>query len=313
MGQYPFKISDFKLQKKTDSVTGEIIDYGVKMVGAPLEWGETKGESIKVGIIDTGVDCKHPDLKNRIVKTRNFVDPDPESMCDENGHGTHVAGIVAASLNNFGVVGVAPACDLYIAKAFLPDGNADSDAIRNALIWLTEEQVHVINMSFASKEYDPSYHEQIKEAYQAGITLVCAAGNSGALPGDTIGFPAKFEECISVTAVDVTKQHAKYSSRGQRADIAAAGTNILSCYPGGKFARLSGTSMATPIISGAAALLHKKAYNRMQRCLTPEEMRLVLSIYTEDLGGFGRDVEYGNGLFSFGRLNKMSENIKRIL
>lgn len=63
------------------------------MVGAPLEWGETKGESIKVGIIDTGVDCKHPDLKNRIVKTRNFVDPDPESMCDENGHGTHVAGI----------------------------------------------------------------------------------------------------------------------------------------------------------------------------------------------------------------------------
>lgn len=313
MKQFPFRISDFKLQKTTDTIAGEIIDYGVKMVGAPLEWGETKGETIRVGIIDTGVDRTHPDLKNRIVKTRNFIDADPRSMCDENGHGTHVAGIVAASLNRFGVVGVAPACDLYIAKAFLPDGNTDGDAIRRALEWLTEEQVHVINMSFASDEYDPAYHAQIKAAYEQNITLVCAAGNSGSLPGDTIGFPAKFEECISVTAVDITKQHAAYSSRGRRADIAAAGTNILSCYPGGKFARLSGTSMATPIISGAAALLHKKAYNRMHRYLSPEEMRLVLSIYTEDLGGFGRDTEYGNGLFSFGRLNKMSDNIKRIL
>ncbi len=313
MGTYPFQISDFKLQKTTDFVAGEVIDYGVKMVGAPLEWGETKGESVRVGIIDTGVDPNHPDLKNRIVKMRNFVDPDPDTMCDENGHGTHVAGIVAASLNHFGVVGVAPGCDLYIAKAFLPDGNADGEAIRNALIWLMDEQVHVINMSFASKDYDPSYHAQIMEAYHRGITLVCAAGNNGSLPGDTIGYPAKFEECISVTAVDITKRRAKYSSRGRRADIAAAGTDILSCYPGGKFARLSGTSMATPIIAGSAALLHKKAYNRMQRYLTPEEMRLVLSIYTEDLGGFGHDVEYGNGLFSFGRLNKMSDNIKRIL
>ena len=299
-----FKISEFKVLEVVPTQKREIVDYGVEMVGAPLEWDETMGEGIKVGVIDTGIDPEHIDLKGRVKDYVNFSSTDRDDIYDENGHGTHVAGIIAAERNDVGVVGVVPKADLYIAKAFNKDGTANFEAIKNSLIWMIEKNVDVINMSFSSQTPNKEYQQVINEAYRRGITLVCAAGNLGEKENEnTIGYPARFDETIAVTAVDITKKITDFSSVGPEAEIAAAGNKIYSCYPKNKFATLSGTSMATPIISGAVAILQSKGVTRYKRRLKPEEIRLLLHIYAEDLGEPGRNPDYGFGLFSFGRIN----------
>ena len=131
--------------------------------------------------------------------------------------------------------------------------------------------------------------------------MICAAGNEGAQ--SNIGYPASFSETIAVSAVDINKHIADFNSTGSAAEIAAAGINIYSTYLNNGYATLSGTSMATPIISGAVAILQAKGRMRYGRKLTPDEIRLLLNIYTEDLSGSGKDDRYGYGLFSFGRIN----------
>ncbi len=298
-----FTISDYTLIKIDLKRYDEIIDYGVKMVGAPLEWDETMGEGIKVGIIDTGVCLSHPDLYHRITDGVNFTTEDKGSFEDYNGHGTHVAGIVAAERNGIGVVGVAPKSDLYIAKAFDKTGKTDYNAIEKSILWLIDRKVDVINMSFSSPNTFPRYSKLIHMANQKGITLICAAGNDGANGKNTIGYPAKFNETIAVSAIDINKHVAEFSSTGTAAEISAAGINIYSTFLDNGYAILSGTSMATPIITGAVAILQAKGMMRYHRKLTPDEIRLLLNIYTEDLSGLGKDDRYGYGLFSFGRIS----------
>lgn len=277
----------------------EIIDYGVQLIGAPLEWKETMGEGIRVGVIDTGADVNHPDLKDRIAEYINFSGDG--TLKDLSGHGTHVCGIIAASYNGIGVIGVAPKCDLYVAKAFNSDGSGSSKAIADSLKWLISKKVHIINMSFASDKPSELIYTEIKKAYENGIILVAAAGNDGT--DGSVGYPAKWDEVIAVTAVDFDMRFAGFSSSGKEACISAAGKEIYSTYPGGGYKRLSGTSMAAPMISGAAALLQSKAERRFSRILTPREMELLLYMYADDYGKDGKDDRFGYGVFSFGRIN----------
>jgi subtilisin family serine protease len=144
-----------------------------------------------------------------------------------------------------------------------------------------------------------------------GITMICAAGNEG--EKSVIGYPARFNETIAVSAVDINKHIADFNSVGNAAEISAAGINIFSTYLNDGYAVLSGTSMATPIITGAVAILQAKGLMRYGRKLTPDEIRLLLNIYTEDLSGTGKDDRYGYGLFSFGRIlnsDYVSENLE---
>lgn len=298
-----FKISDCKVLKTTIKQTGEIIDYGVKMVGAPLEWGETMGEDIKVGIIDTGIDADHIDLKNRIRDYANFSGGKSDDIDDKNGHGTHVSGIICAEKNGVGVVGVAPKADLYVAKAFNSDGKTTYPSIEKSLNWMIAKKVDVINMSFSSDISSREYRNLISKTSANGISMVCAAGNEGFQGDESIGYPANFRETIAVTAVDINRKITDFSSYGGQAEIAAAGKNIYSTYLNNGYATLSGTSMATPIITGAAAILHGKSLIRYGRKLTPTELRLLLNIYTDKIGEKGRDRHYGYGLFTFGRLD----------
>ncbi|MBQ2896950.1 MAG: S8 family peptidase [Clostridia bacterium] len=297
-----YKISDYKILATSQSLPKETVDYGVKMLGTMYEWHETMGEGIRVGVIDTGIDLNHEDLRGRIKEYINFTSKYTNDVEDTNGHGTHVAGSICANRNGIGVVGAAPKCDLYIAKAFGTDGHAQTESIIKSFDWLISKKVHVINMSFSASEPNEYEKMMIKKCYDNGIVLVGAAGNDGGKGDeDTIGYPAKYEKVIAVTAVDMNLNRAPFSSQGNKAQVAAAGTNILSTYKNNTYAVLSGTSMATPLITGAAAILQGKSKIRFGRFLTPDELSLVMNIYADDLGFFGKDNQLGYGLFSFGR------------
>ena len=297
-----FEISRCKLVSIASESHKEIIDYGVRMVGAPLEWKETMGEGVKVGIIDTGICSKHIELRDRIKDGADFTGAGKDNIEDENGHGTHIAGIIGAEKNGIGVVGVAPRADLYVAKAFAADGKTDYEAIEKSVRFLRDRKVDVINMSFSSGYSTAKYRTLIWDTYRRGITVVCAAGNEGSHGDNTIGYPASYPETVSVSAVDINKNIADFSSRGKAAEICAAGIDVYSTYLNGGYATLSGTSMACPIITGAVAILQAKGYLRYGRRLTPDEIRLLLNIYTEKPGSKGRDKSYGFGIFSFGRI-----------
>ena len=299
---HKFSISRCKVVRIANGMNKEIIDYGVRMVGAPLEWGETEGEGVRVGIIDTGVDADHVELKNRIKEGINFSGGSRDAFYDDNGHGTHIAGIIAAERNGVGIIGVAPKADLYVAKAFGKDGKTDYEAIEKSVRWLWEKNVDVINMSFSSDYTSASYRSLIWDTHRRGISIICAAGNEGEMGDNTIGYPANYPETVAVSAVDINKHIADFSSRGSAAEICAAGIDVYSAYPGGRYALLSGTSMACPVITGAVAILQAKGYLRYGRRLTPNEIRLLLNIYTEKPGAKGRDASYGYGIFSFGRI-----------
>lgn len=304
-----FKINGFTVEKIINNLDGEAIDYGINLSGAPLEWEETMGNGINVGIIDTGADIHHLDLKGRIRKYINFTSSDRRDICDENGHGTHVSGIVAASKNGYGIIGTAPLANLYIAKAFDKNGYGRDEDVIKSIYWMLDNGIKIINMSFSSPTYNADYYRAVRDAYNEGAIMVCAAGNTDGKTRETPSYPAKFSESLCVSAVDINAQAAAFSGKHTKADISAAGYEILSCYPGNRFARLSGTSMATPIISGCAAILNAEAKKKKGRFLTPEEMRIVMCMYAVDTDKSGKPGNLGCGVFSFGRIEFSRNNV----
>lgn len=235
------------------------IPWGVERVGAPELWSETRGDGVKVGIIDTGISGKHPDLKGR-VKARYIALNDGAGYSQMDGHGTHVAGTIAAVANNSGIVGIAPEVELYDIRAFGPDGTANIADIVEGLNWAIENQMDVVNMSFGTSEDSPALRQAIKRASKAGITLVASAGNNGG----ALEYPAAYPNVISVGALDKENQLASFSARGRGLDVAAPGVGIKSTWLNGQYRVLDGTSMAAAHVSGIYALL-KSAKDRKTR------------------------------------------------
>lgn len=269
------------------------IPYGVHMIGAEMEWPEVQEaiKQIKVAIVDTGAP-QHPD-----IKLAGYQDVTGSGPYDRRGHGTHVAGTVAA---NGQIVGVAPGVQLYAVKAFQDTGGATSEWLTAALRWCRQNKMDIISMSLGGPSpQGPEFETELKACYAAGIVVIAAAGNFGRDFG--VLYPARYPEVIAVAAVDISKSQGDFSAWGSELDVSAAGVDVWSTWMGGRYVQLSGTSMATPHITGAAAILQAKALIREKRKLTPAEMRLALRLYSEDIGDKGPDIRYGCGVFSFGR------------
>ena len=283
---------DGKVYASKVYATAQSLPWGVDRIDAEKVHPYNKGTGIKIAVLDTGIDYTHPDLDDNYKGGYDFVNDDADPM-DDNGHGTHVAGIIAAEDNGFGVVGVAPEAYIYAVKVLDSNGSGTVSDVIAGIEWAVDNNMQIVSMSLGTPTYSQSLRDACNAAYNAGLLLVAAAGNNGNLfgIGDNVVYPAKFDSVIAVAATDENDERASFSSTGPEVELAAPGVNINSTYLGGSYRLLSGTSMACPHVTGVAALVWKAYpyYNNTQ-------VRERLQQTAEDLGDPGRDNWFGCGL-----------------
>jgi subtilisin family serine protease len=278
------------------------IPWGITRVDAAGAWPFTKGAGVKVGIIDTGIDENHPDLNplggvNVVTggTTRNDWD-DNSPYCPT--HGTHVAGTVAALDNTIGVVGVAPEADLYAVRVFDPGNSGTApgcyyldEHLILALQWSVENSLDVVNMSIGGRFPSIAVSDALFAAFQAGVLPVAASGNDyGA-----VGYPGGFSSVIGVGATDEADNRVSFSNYGPELDVTAPGIRVLSTVGGGGYESWQGTSMATPHVTGVAALVRAARPD-----LGPDDVRQILYSTADDVNAPGFDVYTGWGVVQAG-------------
>lgn len=250
-------------------VDGNEIPKGIQIVRPFKAWAEGyKGAGEIIAVIDTGVDASHVDLKGHVIGGRNFTDEGtPDDYSDGHGHGTHVAGTIAALENGNGVVGVAPEAKILAVKVLTSNGTGSDKGVTEGIKYATAwegpngEKVSVINMSLGGPEYNKEMHDAVKTAIAAGIEVVVAAGNAGDGKADTeeVAYPGRFKECLTVGAYSQwTGKPVYFSNTYREIDIMAPGVYVRSTYPGNRYRDMSGTSMASPHVAGVLAILAQK-------------------------------------------------------
>lgn len=271
-------------------VAAQRVNWGVKPIQIPRAWqtGYT-GKGIKIAVIDTGIG-PHDDLN--VIERISFVGSEP-SINDLNGHGTHIAGIIAALDNGIGVKGIAPDAQLYSLKVFDSDGKGYTQDVLEAIDWAIEHEIDIINLSLTSEADLAAYENLVNLAYKKGILVVGAAGNSTStdVTIDNVKYPAKYTNVIAVSSVDQTGKKGYFSSIGPAVEVAAPGVNIYSTYVNNSYDILQGTSLATAFVTGHLALL-KEAYPSLNNT----QLRKIMVDASVDLGPKGRDPVFGYGL-----------------
>lgn len=278
----------------------QVLPWGINRIDAELVWPSgNSADPIKVGVIDTGISLSHPDLAANIKGQYNAINP-TKSANDDNGHGSHVAGIIAALNNSIGVVGAGPLIDLHAIKVLNKNGSGFLSDVIEGIDVAIQRKLHLINLSLGTSSNVQSFHDAIIRAKAAGLVVVAAAGNTGG----AVVYPAAYPESIAVSATDINNVIASFSSRGPEVDLAGPGVSIYSTYKGTGYKTLSGTSMAAPHVAGSAALLLAASLLNPGLCDTitvngscdPDEVQAKLQSSAIDLGAVGFDPLYGWGL-----------------
>lgn len=224
-------------------------------------WSKTEGDGVKVAVLDTGCDLDHVDLQANLLEGKNFIEPSKPPQ-DVNGHGSHVAGTIAAANNNYGISGVAPKAKIVPVKVLSDNGSGSMKPICDGIVWAADKGVDFITMSLGCPYGDKYLKKAIDYAESKGTICFCAAGNSG--PSVDIMYPARYDNVIAIGAIDEFFRRTSFSCAGDSLDFLAPGQNIISCIPNNQYASMSGTSMSNPFATGCAALLcswnkkHKK-------------------------------------------------------
>lgn len=301
IGLPPVRRQDPNLQngtKKNNTISLQSLEWDLQDVEANKAWSLAKQvRQVKVAVVDTGADYNHPALKGKIdtVDGYNFVNNTTNAM-DDNGHGTHLSGIITTNTpinsksNTTGLLGIDGNLDVQIipVKVLDSSGSGDSDIIAKGIKWAADKDADIINLSLGMKGSIPEIDSAIQYATDKGSLVVVAAGNDDADCTDYS--PASNSNVYTVSALNMYNRKAYYSNYGSKVEASAPGDDILSTVPNGKYEFMSGTSMATPIVSAVAAMI--KAQNPK---LTPAEIKQILDKSAKDLGTKGRDIYYGFG------------------
>ena len=279
----------YKTLQTNDPKTGE--QYFIDQLDLEKSQALAGNKPVTVAVIDQGIDSNHPDLKSRLLPSYNAVNPMNQGTPDF--HGTHVAGIIAANKNNgSGGYGVNPNAKILPIDVFDRDWGASDYSIAQGILYAVEKGAKVINMSLGGPMKSPVIEEAVKKALEKNIVIVAAAGNTGE---DSPSYPAAYEGVISVGSTNADKKLSFYSTFGPTIDVVAPGEDIYSTYydyeKKSTYTKLSGTSMASPVVAGVASLLLAKNPQ-----LTPTQIEYILEHTADDLGDAGFDTKYGNGL-----------------
>lgn len=250
-------------------------------------WDKTKGSgNVVVGIIDDGIDPYHEDLEENIVDPYDIVD-DTDEWMPVGEHGTHVAGIIAAEINNsVGGAGIAPKTKIMPINVFQDEDAYASDTIE-AIYRAVDHGADIINMSLGNYYYSAIYQEAIDYAHEAGVVVVAAAGNEST---DEPAYPASYDHVVSVASTTPWDDTSYFSNYGPTIDLSAPGSYIYSTLPEDDYGEMSGTSMASPVVAGIAALIKANEPN-----LTNDEIVKRLVETADDLGSKGKDEDFGYG------------------
>jgi len=279
--------------------------WNMPQINMPSAWDVTTGSSsVTIAIVDTGVDTSHPDLSANIVSGYDFVNRDADPQDDE-GHGTHVAGIAAAiGNNNEGVAGMAWQASIMPIKVLGADGSGSVSDIADGITWAADHGAQIINLSLGGPDVSSVIRDAVNYAYDQGALLVAAAGNEYD-EGNPTMYPAAYDHVLAVGAVGDEDEHAYYSNTGSYVDVAAPGGNpssdydsdpnhwILSTYwrgSGYSYAWIVGTSQACPHVAGLAALIWAR-----NPSLSNDDVESIIESTAVDLGSSGRDDVYGYG------------------
>lgn len=263
--------------------------WGLTRIKADKAWDTSTGNnSIIIAVIDTGVDKDHPDLIQNLISGYNTI-VSSTNTDDDNGHGTHVAGIAAGVIDNSkGISGVSGKSKIMPLKVLNSSGSGWTSDITEAVIWAADHGAKVINMSLGGSSYDQAFQDAINYAFNKGVLVVAAAGNSNT---SAPSYPAAFSNVMAVSAIDQNNSRAYFSNYGSYVDITAPGVNIYSTVYNNSYTTMSGTSMACPFVAGAAAFLWS-----MKNSLTPSQVESILEGSAVDLGYKGKDANFGYGL-----------------
>lgn len=292
--------------------------YGLEKMGLPelnQKAPQVNGSGVKVGVLDTGVDANHPDLKGKIVGWKDFTSDQTEPY-DDHGHGSHVSGTIAGGNASGTAIGVAPGAQIISVKIFESNGSANDDEILKAMQWIadpdnnptTNDNPSIVSNSWGgdtpSSDKDPKddlFCQALDSWIKLGILPVFANGNEG--PGSkTVGLPGGCPAALAVGATDSDDDVASFSSRGPaewktgtfiKPDVSAPGVAIISAKPDGGYQKMSGTSMATPHVAGLAALVYQTNPG-----ITVESAKKAIAAGAKDLGSQGFDNDFGWGRVS---------------
>jgi type VII secretion-associated serine protease mycosin len=259
--------------------------WALRALGAPAAWDRAQGASVTVAVLDTGV-SPHEDLPG-LLSGRSFLE-DP-STADPNGHGTHVAGIIAAAMGNqLGVSGLAPKASILPVRVLDANGSGDHTAIAAGIVWAVDSGADIINLSLGGEESSDVLASAVAYAAERNVLVVAAAGNSGFDRNEPM-YPAAYDSVVAVAASGPDGTATAFSNKGAYIDITAPGFAVLSTYPENGYEYLSGTSQAAPYVSAALALL-------VSTGLPPGQAVQKLYTSAQDVSPAGWDQATGNGI-----------------
>lgn len=285
-------------------------NYTIQQSHINLLWSKGyKGEGMVVGVVDTGLQIDHPMYDGKILCGKNFSNDGTsvDDLSSQHYHSTGVTALICGNYINYKLYGIAPNCKVVIAKALDDKGHSTLDEIVNAINYCVEQGVDVINCSVGCPDTNDRLYNAILNAINHGIPVVVSSGNDGHndLDGSIkeISYPGAYDEVICVGALDVDYNVADFSNSNEYVDVVAPGVNVLTAYPGSRYAFCDGTSYSAPIISGMLVLLKQQFIADFSRVPTEGELFALLIKYTRTIKGIPRQCQ-GHGYVDFS-INKI--------